>query len=121
MKLLLVLILSIVPAYASAEAPDCSGPDRWPANEALAYMKNAGIVTNEQVDFNKTTSKKLSYEKIGKDLYRQVHLVTFERKGDRKLIQAIVWSDASSEECSMGNTQVFVISQTLGNAPQAPY
>ena len=120
MKFLSVLMLCTFPAYAAAEIPDCSGPDHWPANEAFVYMKNAGIVTNDQVDFKKTTSKKLSYEKIGKDLYRQVHLVTFERK-DRKLLQAIVWSDASSEECSMGNAQVFVISQTLGAAPQAPY
>jgi hypothetical protein len=87
---------------------------------ALVNMKNAGILTNDQVDFKKTTSKKLSYEKIGKDLYRQVHLVTFERK-DHKSLQAIVWSDASSEECSMGSAQVFVISQTLGTAPKAPY
>jgi hypothetical protein len=113
-------MLCTFPAYAAAEIPDCSGPDRWPANEAFVYMKNAGIVTNDQVDFKKTTSKKLSYEKIGKDLYRQVHLVTFERK-DSKLLHAIVWSDASSEECSMGNAQVFVISQILGAAPQAPY
>ena len=119
MKFLPVLMLCTFPA-AAAEIPDCYGPDHWPANEAFVYMKNAGIVTNDQVDFKKTTSKKLSYEKIGKDLYRQVHLVTFERR-DRKLLQAIVWSDASSEECSMGNAQVFVISQTLGAAPQAPY
>ena len=86
---------------------------------ALVNMKNAGILTNDQVDFKKTTSKKLSYEKIGKDLYRQVHLVTFERK-DHKLLQAIVLSDASSEECSMGDAQVFVISQTLGYRSEGP-
>ena len=119
MKFLPILLLSFVSAQA-AEIPDCSGPDHWPANMALVNMKNAGILTNDQVDFKKTTSKKLSYENIGKDLYRQVHLVTFERK-DHKLLQAIVLSDASSEECSMGDAQVFVISQTLGSAPKAPY
>lgn len=120
MKVLLALLLSTASATAAVKSPDCSGPDRWPAMEAFVYMKNAGLVTNDQLDFKKTTSRKLSYEKIGKDLYRQVHLVTYERK-DHKLIQAIVWSDASSAECSMGNAQVFVISQTLGDAPQAPY
>ena len=120
MKALFVLMLSTIPVYAAEQIPDCSGPDRWPAAQAFVYMKNAGLVTNDQLDFKKTTSKKLSYEKIGKDLYRQVHLVTYERK-DNKLIQAIVWSDASSEECSMGNAQIFVISQTLGDAPKAPY
>jgi hypothetical protein len=102
MKFLPILLLSFVSAQA-AEIPDCSGPDHWPANMALVNMKNAGILANDQVD-----------------LYRQVHLVTFERK-DHKLLQAIVLSDASSEECSMGNAQVFVISQTLGTAPKAPY
>ena len=120
MRFIATLLLLTTAAQAGAEIPDCSGPNRWPANMAFTYMKNAGIVTNDLVDFTKTTSKKLSYEKIGKDLYRQVHLVTFERK-DRTLVQAIVWSDASSEECSMGNVQVFVISQTLGDAPKAPY
>jgi len=120
MKVLLALLLSTASATAAVKTPDCSGPDRWPAAEAFVYMKDAGLVTNDQLDFKKTTSRKLSYEKIGKDLYRQVHLVTYESK-DHKGIQAIVWSDASSKECSMGNAQVFVISQTLGDAPQAPY
>jgi hypothetical protein len=120
MKLLLALLFSTASASAAVKAPDCSGPNQWAANMAFVYMKNAGIVTNDQLDFKKTTSVKLSYEKIGKDLYRQVHLVTYERK-DRRLVQAIVWNDASLEECSMGDTQVFVISQTLGDAPKAPY
>ena len=120
MRFIATLLLLTAAEQAAAEIPDCSGPNGWPANMAFTHMKNAGIVTNDQLDFTKTTSKKLSYEKIGKDLYRQVHLVTFERK-DRTLVQAIVWSDASSEECSMGNVQVFVISQTLGDAPKAPY
>ena len=120
MRSLAALLLLSVPAQAAAGIPDCSGPNRYPANMAFVYMKNAGIVTNDIVDFKKTTSKKLSYEKIGKDLYRQVHLVTFERK-DHKLVQANVWSDASSEECSMGDAQVFVVSQALGAPPKAPY
>src|SRR5260370_41976956 len=113
-------MLCTFPAYAAAEIPDCSGPDHWPANEAFVYMKNAGIVTNDQVDFKKTTSKKLSYEKIGKDLYRQVHLVTFERK-DRKLVQAVVINDASSGESAMGKTQIFFFLQTFGGAPKHPH
>ena len=120
MKFLPVLMLSIVPTYAVAGIPDCSGPDSWSAGIAFTYMKDAGIVTNDQLDFKKTTSKKLAYEKIGKDLYRQVHLVTFERK-DHKLVQAVVMNDASSDECAMGNTQIFVISQTFGDAPKTPY
>jgi hypothetical protein len=120
MRFIATLLLLTASTQAWAEIPDCSGPNGWPAGMAFTHMKNADILTNDLVDFTKTTSKKLSYEKIGKDLYRQVHLVTFELK-DGKLVQAIVWSDASSEECSMGKVQVFVICQTLGEAPKAPY
>jgi len=83
-------------------------------------MKDAGIVTNDQLDFKKNHVEKISLRKIGKDLYRQVHLVTFERK-NHKLVQAVVMNDASSDECAMGNTQIFVISQTFGDAPKASY
>jgi hypothetical protein len=120
MKILVALLLSTVSAAAAVKNPDCSGPDGWPANMAFAGMKNEGFVTNDQLDFKKTKSKKLAYEKIGKDLYRQVHLVTFQRK-DGSVIEAVTLSDASSEECSMGNIQVFVVSKKIGDAPKAPY
>src|ERR1700743_2473076 len=115
MRFIAILLLLTASTLARAQMPDGSGPNGWPAGMAFTHMKNAGIVTNDLVDFKKTTSKKLSSEKIGKDLYRQVHLVIFALK-DGKSAQAIVWSDASSEECSMGKVQVFVISQTLGEA-----
>ena len=67
-----------------------------------------------------SASGQASWDVVCTGVNRQVHLVTFERK-DHKLLQAIVLSDASSEECSMGDAQVFVISQTLGTAPKAPY
>ena len=79
---------------------------------AFVYMKNAGITTNDQVDFTKTKTVRLSSEKIGKNLYRQVHLVTFTRK-DGSALEAVTVNDASNEECSESDVQVFVITRDL--------
>jgi hypothetical protein len=118
MKVLLALLLSTGSALAAAKAPDCSGPEHWPGSMAFVEMKNAGFVTNDQLNFKNTKSEKLAYEKVGKDLYRQVHLVTFQRK-DGTSIEAVTLSDASSEECSIGNVQVFVVSKKLGATPKS--
>ena len=103
---------------AQAKTPDCS--NAWATNMAFVHMKNAGLAKNEEIDFTLTKTVRLTSEKIGKDLFRQVYLVTFFRK-EGPYLQALTLSDASSEECSMGNVRVFVVSQELGSEPQAPY
>jgi len=82
---------------------------------AFGALKNAGITNNDKVDFTKTKTVKLASEKIGKDLYRQVHLVTFAEKSGQT-IEAITRNDASSEECSMSGVEVYVVSRRLGEA-----
>jgi len=99
---------------AQAKTPDCSGG--WPTNMAFVHMKNAGLANNEQIDFKLSKTVRLTSERIGKDLFRQVYLITFIRKEGPPL-QALTISDASSEECSMGNVRVFVVSQELGSQP----
>jgi len=75
-------------------------------------IANAGIV--DKVDFAKTKTARLASERIGQDLYRQVHRVIYtERSG--KIIEAIVVNDVSSEECSMSSVEVFVVSKRLGS------
>jgi hypothetical protein len=101
---------------ATKASPDCSGKDRWPASSAYGALKNAGMAGPTDVAFDQTAVRRLSSEKIGTDLYRQVHLVTFFKKAGAA-IQVITVSDASHAECSMGNVQVFVISRQLGDAP----
>ena len=103
---------------AQAKTPDCSG--RWPTNMAFVEMKNAGVAKNEEIDFRLTKTVRLTSERIGKDLFRQVYLVTFIRKEGPPL-QVLTISDASSDECSMGSVRVFVVSQELGSQPQAPH
>src|SRR5437763_15834387 len=85
----------------------------WAPNMAFAHLKNAGITDNSKVDFTKTKVVRLASEKIGDDLYRQLHLVTFtEKSGNR--IEVITSNDASSVECSMSDVEVFVVSRRLG-------
>ncbi len=81
---------------------------------AYTHLKNAGILESETTDFTKTRVSRLASEKIGKDLYRQIHEVTFVKKAGDKVI-AVAVSDASQEECSMGGVKVFVVSQQLGD------
>ncbi|MEW6229688.1 MAG: hypothetical protein AB1700_16625 [Bacillota bacterium] len=110
---LLAIVLMSLPRSAFAKSPDCAGPDRWPTNMALVQLKNAGIADSGQIDFSKTRSTRIVSERIGKDLYRQVHRVIFSKKnGDR--IELMTVSDASHDECSMGAVQVFLISKQLG-------
>lgn len=81
---------------------------------AFVHLKNAGITDNNKLDFTKTRTIRLASEKIGKDLYRQIHHITFiEASGNT--IEVITSNKASHEECSMSGVDVYVISRHLGN------
>ena len=96
-----------------AKHPDCAGVGRWAASMAYVHLKNAGLVSPETVDFKKTTSVRFASQQIGKDLFHQVHLVTFTKK-DGGVVQVITVNDASNDECSMSDVVVFVVSKKLG-------
>jgi hypothetical protein len=80
---------------------------------AFVHLKNARLTNNERLDFTKTITSRLASEKIGPDLYRQVHHVVFTEKAGGKL-EVVTVNHASSEECSMSGVQVFVVSRQLG-------
>lgn len=106
-------LLVLVTGSSVAKTPACSGPNNWAAAMAHGYLKNANLLNNESIDFSKTKVVLLASEKISKDLYRQIHLVTFVEKSGRQ-IEAITSNEASSQECSMSPVQVFVVSGRLG-------
>ncbi len=91
----------------------CSGIERWATSMAYTNLKNARLIDSDKVDYKKTKTVRLASEKIGKDLFRQVHQVVFTERSGRK-IEVITVNDASSQECSMSGVQVFVVSQQLG-------
>ncbi len=98
-------------AQSTIHGPDCSGG--WPTNMSFVHMKNAGLVNNEDIDFSRTKTVRIASQKIGKDLWHQVYLVTFTKKPGGA-IEAIAVHDASTQECSMTGVEVFVISKRLG-------
>ncbi len=110
-SLMLFLIFS---SCAFAKAPDCTSPDAWPAGMAFTYLKNAGIVDNATLDFSKTAVTRLASEKVDKDLYRQIHLIRFTKKSGEQVV-VITVNDVSSDECSMSDVGVYVVTKQLGN------
>ncbi len=109
MKYITIIFLLLANiALAEEKHPDCSGTNRWATNMAFVHLKNAGITDNVKLDFTKTITKRLASEKIGDNLFRQVHHVTFTEKS-RKIIQVITINDASHDECSMSGVDVYVI------------
>lgn len=80
---------------------------------AFVHLKNAGLTDNNKLDFTKTKTVRIASERIGKDLYRQVHFVVFTVKAGGT-IKVITSNQASSEECSMSGVEVFVVSKRLG-------
>lgn len=100
------------PAWAN-KGPDCSGVENWATSMAFVHLKNAGINDNANVDFTNTKTTRMTSERLEEDLWRQVHHVTFtERSGNT--IEVITVNNASREECSMSNVEMYVIARHLG-------
>jgi len=83
---------------------------------AQTLLRNDGLLENADVDFSKTKTVRLASERLGKDLWHQVYLVTFFKHSGGS-IQAVVIHDASAEECSMTGVQVFVVSKRIDGRP----
>lgn len=112
MKRLIVALLVSVAFPSLANDPACNGVNNWAAMMAFAQLKNAGITNNDNINFGLTRVKRIASEKIGDDLYRQVHLVTYIEKTGRE-IEVITTNDASNEECSMSDVQIYVVEKKL--------
>ena len=114
-RLIFPMAVVAIPAAsaAAAKVPACAGPDRWPSAMAFVHLKNPRVTNNENVDFSRVKSMRVPSERIGKDPYRQVHLVTFvERSGNE--IEIVTVSDGPSQECSMGPVDVYIVSRHFG-------
>lgn len=105
--------LLLTAATAQAD-PRCDSPTGWFATTAFAHLKNAGMLNSaDNADLSRIQVARIASEKIGPDLYRQVHRITFTRKnGDP--VRVITVGDASSQECSMGDVEVSVVFLRLG-------
>ncbi|MEW8693751.1 MAG: hypothetical protein AB2535_22180 [Candidatus Thiodiazotropha endolucinida] len=109
-------ILPIISTCILAESPDC---ESWPTNMAFVHLKNAGITTNDLIEFDKTEVVKLLSgldrydEQHNINIHRQIHRITFHEKTGKE-ITVITVNDASVVECSMSGVEVYVVTDKLG-------
>ena len=73
LSLLIGLMVFSLSSMVFAGHPDCSGVERWATAMAFVHLNNAKVTNNDKVDFNKTKTVRLASEKIGNDLYTQIH------------------------------------------------
>ena len=81
---------------------------------AYTSLRGAGLVDSSMGDSTLTKVTRIASEKIGKDLYRQVHLIEF-RNASGKGVTVMTVNDASSRECSMSEVSVYLVSQTVAD------
>lgn len=107
-------LCSVIFALASTIGwadPECSGPERYAANIAHLELQEEHLIT-KQIPELELAIERIASDKIGSDLYRQVHLMTFTEDG--KSYSVITINDVSNEECSMGPVTVYLIDRKIG-------
>lgn len=109
-KLLLIAGLMFAMS-AGAASPGCTS---WPMNMAEVWMKNEKIVDIADIDETKTESKLLAIEKHGKGEYTQIYHFVFHDKNGKKY-EVITQNDASANECSLSDVNVFLVSKSTVN------
>jgi hypothetical protein len=102
-----VLILAVASPARSAD-PQCDAADGYAASVAFVTLKNEGLLDNYHTDFSKTKVVRLASQRVGKDLYRQVHRIVFTKTSGETL-EVIAVNDASHEECSMSGVDLYVV------------
>ena len=114
-RLLAIFVFIVAtPVLAVVKAPNCTSPDAWPSGMAFVHLKKAGLVDDQVIDNSKTRVRLITSEKIGRNLFRQVHLVQFSvKKGEQ--LSAITVNEVSSQECSMSKVDVYLVSKQLGD------
>jgi hypothetical protein len=101
----LAALCLIMSGSALAKDPDCTGPHRWPAIMAQTQMGTSDAL---RADVKTTTVTRINSQKIGPDLFLQVHLVRYVMKNG-EVARAITVSDASNEECSGDHFEVYPV------------
>ena len=110
-KFLLVTLLALLPILSFAKAPYCVS---WPMNMSRTWLQNAGIVDIKNLDESKTKITLLASEKKAKGLYTQIyHFIFYDTTGNT--YEIITNSDASYEECSMSDVDVYLISKLISD------
>ena len=75
-------------------------------------MKNEGLLTSYNVLWKQVRGRTIASQRIGKNLWRKVFRVTYPLTTGTK-VEAIVVEDVSTDECSVSEPQIFLISKAL--------
>lgn len=92
----------------------CSSINSFAASTAYVVLKNLNIVTPKNINYEKTKTVLLSSQKIGDDLDKEIHHITFYKKNGKK-VEVITVNDTSSEECSMSGVDVYLIDKKISD------
>lgn len=112
-------ILAVASTAALAKDPDCTRQDGWPASMAHSFLRDEGIIgIGADVKWNETRVERIASEKIGRDMYRQVHKIQFTKATGEK-VTVLTVNNASHTECSESDPDVYVVSRQLGSAREA--
>jgi hypothetical protein len=102
-----------IPFTAFAAEPRCDQPDNWAALSSFAKLKNEGIVGPLDIDLAKTSVEHLGSTRLGKNLWRQVHHITYKSSSGVALLEIIAVNEATDEECSGSGVDIFLITKHL--------
>ena len=80
----------------------------WPINMAFIHLKNKKVVNFNNILLENTKAILLKIEILEDDLYRQIYKIKYYDKSSRLVTEVITVNDASSEECSMSDVDVYV-------------
>ncbi|WP_147199943.1 hypothetical protein [Pantoea sp. CCBC3-3-1] len=111
MKKILLPLLLVVSASATAKMPDCYS---WPMSMAEVWLKNEKIVDVTLLDEQKTVVRLLASEPKKGGVFTQIYHFTFNDKSG-KSYDVITQSDATREECSASEVNVYQVSKTTIN------
>ncbi|MGK3131452.1 hypothetical protein ACCW76_19930 [Pantoea sp. C8B4] len=111
MKRTLIFAGIIFSSSAFAAMPDCHS---WPMNMAEVWLKNEKVVDVGQLDEPKTVVKLLASESRKDGVFTQVYHFTFHDVSG-KSYDVITQSDATREECSASEVNVFQVSKSTIN------
>lgn len=92
----------------------CSSINSFATSTAYVVLKNLNIVNPKNIDYDKTKTVLLSSQKIGDDLDKEIHHITFYKKNGKK-VEVITVNDTSSEECSMSGVDVYLIDKKISD------
>ncbi|WP_282175941.1 hypothetical protein [Vibrio nereis] len=115
MRAISILLTLFFSSLSYAHNPECDLPTSWAPNMAYVYLVNNNVFTKSDVLHDRTVVVRLASEKLAYDIYRQIHHVTFTLKSGKQ-VEIITSNEASSEECSLGVVDVFLIKQVFRSA-----